>query len=152
MQAQIEELKKVADRNVVDTAMSALTQSVSKPAGIFDSYVALAALEHAATMASEKRDSRAQKLSIVFRRCLSLVARPELQEILVKLVAEKEEADVVTVISKALKKAVKTQPTRGWGGGRARPSPFSTRGTLFYIWPPGSHGAGLLESQGLIHI
>ena len=42
--------------------------------------------------------------------------------------AEKEEADVAKVISKALKKGVKTQSTRGWGGGRARPSPYSTRG------------------------
>ena len=36
LQAQIEELKKQADKNVVDTAMAALSQSVSKPAGIFD--------------------------------------------------------------------------------------------------------------------
>ena len=65
LQVQIEELKKVADKNVVDTAMSALTQSVSEPAEIFDPYVALATLEHAATMASGKKNYRAQKLNIV---------------------------------------------------------------------------------------
>ena len=129
LQAQIEQLKKQADKNVVDTAMAALSQSVSKPAGIFDPYVALAALEQAATVASEKKDARATKLNIVFRQCRSLVGRPELQEILIKLVAEKQEADVAKVISKVLKKGgTDAPPTRGWGAGRARPLPYPTRG------------------------
>ena len=73
-------------------------------------------------------------MNIVFRQCRSLVARPELHEILVKLVPEKEEAGVTKVISKALKKGVKTQATRGWGGGRAHPSPYSTRGRPRYVF------------------
>ena len=64
LQGQIEELKSLPDKN---TVVSALTRSVSGPAGIFDPYAALPALEHAASVASEKKVPRSQKLNVVFR-------------------------------------------------------------------------------------
>ena len=54
LQGQIEELKRLADKNAVNTAVIALTRSVSGPAGIFDPYAVSPAWEHAASVASEK--------------------------------------------------------------------------------------------------
>ena len=89
LQGQIEELKRLADKNAVNTAVIALTRSVSGPAGIFDPYAVLPAWEHAASVASEKKVPGSQKLNVVFRQYRSLVGRPDLQEILVRLVAER---------------------------------------------------------------
>ena len=112
-----------------------MTWSVSGPAEIFDPCAELPAFEHAASVASEEKVPRSQKLNIVFRQCRSLVGIPKLQDILIMLEAEKEETDVVEVITKALKKGVRLplssrgfQAFQPWQSGRVRPTPCPTRG------------------------
>ena len=59
LQGQIEELKRLADKNhdAVDMAVSALRRSVSGPAGIFDPYAALPALEHSCVSSVSEKGS-----------------------------------------------------------------------------------------------
>ena len=51
----------------------------------------------------DKEDDRATSFQIVSRQCHRLVHSPNLQQILIKLVATKEEADVAKVLAKATK-------------------------------------------------
>ena len=51
----------------------------------------------------DKEDDRATSFQIVLRQCHRLVNSPNLQQILIKLVAMKEEADVAKVLAKATK-------------------------------------------------
>ena len=51
----------------------------------------------------DKEDDRATSFQIVSRQCHRLVNSPNLQQILIKLVATKEEADVAKLLAKATK-------------------------------------------------
>ena len=117
-----------------------------------------------ASVVSVKKVPRSQKLNIVFRQCRSLVGRPELQQFLINLVAEKEEVDVAEVITKALKKGMTPtlssrdlQAFQPWQSSGARPSPYPNRGrrkassfrNLLQVWSPESFCARLSQSQGV---
>ena len=120
--------KKKADLNLVDSALSSLRLAISKPAVLFDSYSAIAALEHLVDCARSNNDDRSQRFAVILRQCRPLVASSSLQDILVRLVADKEEAEIAKVIEKITRKsttaALKTA-TRGARGGprwtRSRP-------------------------------
>ena len=66
---------------------------------LIDSYAAIAALEEVQKYADKRYSSN----QIILRKCRSLVADASLQNILIKFVASKEEADIVRVIKKARK-------------------------------------------------
>ena len=51
----------------------------------------------------DKEDDRTTSFQIVLRQCCRLVNSPNLQQVLIKLVATKEEADVAKVLAKAIK-------------------------------------------------
>ena len=64
---------------------------------LFDPYAALAALEHLVDSAGEVSDEneRAKRYAVIFRQCCPLVHNSATQSVLIKLVADKEEAEKV---------------------------------------------------------
>ena len=109
---------------MVDSALSSLQMVIARPAALFDPYAAIAALEEVVNVTRDK---------IVLRQCRPLVNSLNLQQILIKLVATKEEAEVAKVIAKATKEPASAY--HGSFGGRTRGTPYSRRGT-FNIRPP----------------
>ena len=79
---------------------------ISRPAALFDPYAAIAALDEVVNVTKEKKDKKASRYEIVLRQCRPLLNNPCLQQVLIKLVATKEEAEVAKVIAKATKRPV----------------------------------------------
>ena len=132
---------------MVDSALSSLQMVIARPAALFDPYAAIAALEEVVNVTRDKKDDRATRFQIVLRQCRPLVNSPNLQQILIKLVATKEEAEVAKVIAKATK-----EPASAYHGsftGRTRGTPYfkawdfpheaSNRSTLLAVWKDGPH-------------
>ena len=92
MKKELDEWKRKVDSSVVDSALSSLQMVIARPAALFDPYAAIAALEEVVNVTRDKKDDRATRFQIVLRQCRPLVNSPNLQQILIKLVATKEEA------------------------------------------------------------
>ena len=75
---------------MVDSVLSSLQMVIARPAALFDPYAAIAALEEVVNVTRDKKDDRATRFQIVLRQCRPLVNSPNLQQILIKLVAMKE--------------------------------------------------------------
>ena len=97
-------MKKRAERTLVEKSFSTLQLIVPKAQAIFDLYRALAALEQLVDHARDCKDERAKRYSILSRQCRSLVNSPAMQAVLIKLVADKKEAELAQVIDKTLRK------------------------------------------------
>ena len=123
---------------MVDSALSSLQMVIARPAALFDPYAAIAALEEVVNVTRDK---------IVLRQCRPLVNSLNLQQILIKLVATKEEAEVAKVIAKATKEPASAY--HGSFGGRTRGTPYSRRGT-FHIRPPTAPRCWLCGKMGHI--
>ena len=123
---------------MVDSALSSLQMVIARPAALFDPYAAIAALEEVVNVTRDK---------IVLRQCRPLVNSLNLQQILIKLVATKEEAEVAKVIAKATK-----EPASAYHGsfrGRTRGTAYSRRGT-FLMRPPAAPRCWLCGKMGHI--
>ena len=90
MKKELDEWKRKVDSSVVDSALSSLQMVIARPAALFDPYAAIAALEEVVNVTRDKKDDRATRFQIVLRQCRPLVNSPNLQQILIKLVAMKE--------------------------------------------------------------
>ena len=134
----MDEWKRKVDSSVVDSALSSLQMVIARPAALFDPYAAIAALEEVVNVTRDK---------IVLRQCRPLVNSLNLQQILIKLVATKEEAEVAKVIAKATKEPASAY--HGSFGGRTRGTPYSRRGT-FHIRPPTAPRCWLCGKMGHI--
>ena len=97
-------MKKKADLAMVETARATLQLLVSKPSALFDPYATLAALEQLVDSAREVGDERAKRHAIILRQCRPLVHNSAMQSVLIKLVADKEEAEVAKVIDKTIRR------------------------------------------------
>ena len=75
----------------------------------------------------ERKDERASRYEIVLKQCRPLLNNPCLQQVLIKLVASKEEAEVAKVIAKETKRPVPVN--QGSFTGRTRKAPYQRRGT-----------------------
>ena len=73
---------------------------IACPAALFDLYAAIAALDEVVNVMKEKKDERASPYKIVLRQCRTLLNNLCLQQVLIKLVASKEEAEMAKVIAK----------------------------------------------------
>ena len=132
---------------MVDSALSSLQMVIAQPAALFDPYAAIAALEEVVNVTRDKKDDRATRFQIVLRLCHPLVNSPNLQQILIKLVATKEEAEVAKVIAKATKEPASAYH---WSfRGRTRGTPYSRRGT-FLMRPPTAPRCWLCGKMGHI--
>ena len=80
----------------------ALQALVGRPPALFDSYAAIAALEKVVHLAQKYADERYSRYQIILRKCCPQVADASLQNILIKLVASKEEAEIAKAIEKAI--------------------------------------------------
>ena len=81
----------------------ALQALVGRPPVLFDSCAAITALEEVVHLAQKYVDERYSRYQIILRKCRPLVADASLQNILIKLVASKEEAEIAKAIEKARK-------------------------------------------------
>ena len=82
-------------------ALSTLQMVIPHPAALFDPYAATHTLDEVVNVTKEKKDERTSCYKIVLRQCHLLLNNPCLQQVLIKLVASKEEAEVGKVIAKA---------------------------------------------------
>ena len=103
LRKELNELKKKTVYCSVDTALMALQAFTGRSPALFDSYAAIAALEEVVDLAQKYAGERYSRNQIILRKCCPLVADASLQNILIKLVASKEEAEIAKVIEKARK-------------------------------------------------
>ena len=103
LRKELNELKKKTESCSIDTALMALQALVGRSPALFDSYAAIAALEEVVDLAQKYAEERYSSNQIILRKCRPLGADASLQNILIKLVASKEEAEIVRVIKKARK-------------------------------------------------
>lgn len=97
-------LKQIHDVGTVDTAQALLYQHLARPPGIFVPHAAFAALEHLVDVTRVKADERAPRFSVVLRQTRPLLTNTAFQQLLLKLVGDKEEVLVAKEIQKVLKK------------------------------------------------
>ena len=105
-----------ADVALVETALAILQLLVSKPPALFHACAALAALEHLVVdSAREIGHEGAKRNAVILRQCRPLVHNSAMQSVLIKLVADKEEAEVAKVMDKTIRR----QPSVGNRDARA---------------------------------
>ena len=76
---------------------------MGRPPALFDSYAAIAALEEVVHLAQKYADEGYSRYQIILRKCRPMVADAALQNILTKLAASKEEAEIAKAMEKARK-------------------------------------------------
>ena len=135
------------DASAIESALSTLQMVIVRPAALFDPYAAIAALGEVVNVTKEKKDERASR-EIVLRRCRPLLNNSCLQQVLIKLVASKEEAEVAKVIAKATKRPVPVNHSSFTG--RTRKAPYRRRGTSFSPRSPSERKCWVCGKAGLI--
>ena len=110
LKKELDDWKKKIDSSAVESALSSLQMVISRPAALFDPYAAIAALDEVVNIRKDKKGDRATRFEIVLRQCRPLINNPAFQQILIKLVASKEEAEVSEVIAKLNKRARPREP------------------------------------------
>ena len=117
-QEQLDALKLKADVALVETALATLQLLVSKPPALFDPCATLAALEHLVDSAREVGEVEgAKRYAVILRQCRPLVHNSAMQSVLIKLVADKKEAEVAKVIDKTIRRqpGVRNRDARALG-------------------------------------
>ena len=126
--------RKKNDASAIEYALSTPQTVIAHTAALFDPYVTIAPLDEVVNVTKEKKDERVVHYVIVLGQCRSLSNNLCLQQVLIKLVVCKEEAEVGNVIAKATKRPVPVNP--GSFTGRTRRAPYQGRGTNFSPRPP----------------
>ncbi|KAK3710527.1 hypothetical protein QZH41_009353, partial [Actinostola sp. cb2023] len=117
LQRELKELKDSANITLVDNAIASLQQLIARPAGLFDPYAVLAALEQVVNVAKDNMNhARSGRFNVILRQCRPLINSPALRSILTKLVASKEEAEVAKVVDKAMKNSTSVRRNVAYGG------------------------------------
>lgn len=94
------------DARSVDSALVLLRQHLARPSGIYDSHDALTAFEQLADIARDKSDQRASNFGVILRQTRPLLHDSAFQQLLLKLVSDKEEVAVANEIEKVLKRSL----------------------------------------------
>jgi len=126
LKKELDDWKSKIDSSAVKSALSSLQMVTSRPAALFNPYAAIALLDEVVNVTKDKKDDGATRFEIVLRQCRPLINNPALQQILIKLVASKEEAEVAKVIAKATKGSVPVN--QGPFVGRTWRDPYSRCG------------------------
>jgi len=109
----LDDWERKIDSSAVETALSSLQMMISRPVALVNTYAVIAALDEVVNVGKD----RATRFEIVLRHCHSLINNPALQQILIKLVASKEEAKEAKFIAKLSKRAHPREPrVRSWDG------------------------------------
>ena len=127
LKKDFDEWKKKMDASEVESALSCLQMVIARPVALFDAYAAIAALDEVVNVTKIKKDERASCYETVLRQYRPLLSNPCLRQVLIKLVASKEEAEVAKVIVKATKRPVSVNQASFTG--RTRKAPYQRRGT-----------------------
>lgn len=114
-------LRQLYETGSVEAALGLLRQHLARPAGIFDPHASLSALEQLVDVARAKGDNRASRLNVVLRQTRPLLLTPSHQQLLVKLVGDKEEVAVAKEIQKAMKHVAPMDTPQNQ---RERPRPY----------------------------
>ena len=101
--------KRNIDSSAVESALSSLQMMISRPVALFDTYAVIAALAEVLNVRKEE-DDRVTRFERVLRQCRPLINNPAVQQILIKLVASKEKAEVAKVTAKLNKRARPCEP------------------------------------------
>ena len=86
------------DARSVDSALLLLRQHLTHPSGIFDPHAAFTAFEQLADVARDKSDQRASSFGVILRQTRTLLHDSAFQQLLLKLVGDKEEVAVAKEI------------------------------------------------------
>ena len=106
LKEKLDEWKGKVDASAIESALSTLQMVFARPAALFDPYAAIDSLDEVVNVTKEKKDERGSRYEIVLRQCRPLLNNPCLQQVLIKLVASKEEAEVAKVIARETKRPV----------------------------------------------
>ena len=123
--------------------MSTLQMVIARSAALFDPYAAIAALGEVVNVTKEKKAERASRYE---RQCRPLLNNPCLQQVLIKLLASKEEAEVAKVIAKETKRPVPVN--QGSFTGRTRKAPYQRRGTKRSLRSPSERKCWMCGKAG----
>ena len=110
LKKELDDWKRKIDSSAVESALSSLQIVISHPAALFDTYAVIAALDEVVNVRKDKKDDRATRFEILLRQCRPLINNPALQQMLIKLVAPKEVAEVAKVIAKLNKRVRPREP------------------------------------------
>ena len=91
-------LRHMHDARFVDSALVLFRQHLARPSGIFDPYAALTAFDQLADVARDKSDQRASSFGVILRQTRPLLHNSAFQQLLLKLVGDKEEVAVAKEI------------------------------------------------------
>ena len=133
LRKELNELKKKTESCSIDTALLALQALVGRSPALFDSYAAIAALEEVVDLAQKYAEERYSSNQIILRKCRPLVADASLQNILIKFVASKEEAE----IARENKGTLIWIPKRSWVP------------KMLELWPAGPFAACVPKGWGI---
>ena len=91
-------------------ALAQLRHELSKPMGIFDPFVTVAALENLVDVARENGDTNAHRYNSIYQQTRSLHQTPKFQSLPLKLVGDKQEMEIAKLIEKSLQHSSPTWP------------------------------------------
>lgn len=89
--------------HTVAIALAHLRHELTKPAGIFDSFAALAALENLVDVSRETGDNNATRFNSIYKQTRPLQNHTQFQALLLKLVGDKNDVEIAKIIEKSLK-------------------------------------------------
>ena len=83
--------------------MHTLQRELRKRRGIFDPHTALAALESVVDISRDYGDAAAPRYNTIYKQCRPLLHNPQFQNILLKLLGDKQDVEVAKIIEKTLR-------------------------------------------------
>ena len=98
LQGHLKKLKRASASNSVVVALMSLQQELAKPPPVFDPYRALTGLESLVHLARDNADTRTKRFSKILHQFLPLLGNSQFQNILLKLVGDKEEVEEAKAI------------------------------------------------------
>ena len=98
LKKELAALRHMHDARSVDPALVLLRQHLTHPSGTFDPHAALTAFEQLADVARDKSDQRASSFGVILRQTRTLLHDSAFQQLLLKLVGDREEVAVAREI------------------------------------------------------
>ena len=116
-----------------------------RPKDLVDPFALLAGLEQLSDRAREAGHQERKKYEAVFRQCRPLVASPNLAQVVIRLLGDREDKEVAAQISKIMKQTpAQIPPWAGgasrWAGGASRWGPQQLRPAQPWLGQPRQRG------------
>ena len=110
LQGHLKKLKRTSASNSVAVALMSLQQQFGKRPPVFDPYRALTELESLVDLARDNADTGTKRFSKILHQFLPLLGNSQFQNILLKLVGDKEDVKVAKAIQKSLRPSTSPGP------------------------------------------